>query len=196
MSRAALRADPAIVSQAVFRAVMDAMARPGQVRSFTTSVRPPLPLRPTTAAIARTLLDYETPFWLDGPLAACAEAAAWLRFETGASLAADACHASFALIADAAALPPFERFSLGEYPDRATTLVIQVERFGGGETIRLSGPGIDGHRDFSAAPLPKDFAARLTANRALFPCGVDLLLVSDDAIAALPRSVHVEPGIL
>jgi alpha-D-ribose 1-methylphosphonate 5-triphosphate synthase subunit PhnH len=47
---------------------------------------------------------------------------------------------------------------------------------------------------FSAQPLPPDFQARLAANRALFPRGVDLILVSPDAVAALPRSVALQGG--
>ncbi len=37
-------------------------------------------------------------------------------------------------------------------------------------------------------------AERLAANRALFPRGIDLVLVTDDAVAAIPRSTHVMPG--
>lgn len=190
----AVQVDPAIMSQAVFRTVMDAMARPGEIRPLATSISPPSPLKPTTAAIARTLLDYETPFWLDAPLAASAAVATWLRFETGAPLVSDPRRAAFALIADPVSLPSFDSFSLGtnEYPDRATTLVIQVEQFLVGDVMRLSGPGISRPRDFCAAPLPRAFARRVTANRELFPRGVDLILVSDDAVTALPRSIHVE----
>ncbi|HKD29941.1 MAG TPA: phosphonate C-P lyase system protein PhnH, partial [Xanthobacteraceae bacterium] len=57
--------------------------------------------------------------------------------------------------------------------------------------LRLSGPGIRGSCALSAAPLPADFAARMRTNRALFPCGVDIILASDTMLAALPRSVHV-----
>lgn len=196
MSRSAALADPAIVSQAVFRAVMEAMARPGDVRRLATTVIPPHPLKPATAAIARTLIDYETPVWLDPRLAASADVAAWLRFQTGAPLTSDPRRAAFALIADPMALPPFDSFSLGtsEYPDRATTLVIEVERFSGGGAMRLSGPGLARPRDFSAGPLPADFADRMIANRQPFPRGVDVILASHDAVAALPRSVHVECG--
>jgi alpha-D-ribose 1-methylphosphonate 5-triphosphate synthase subunit PhnH len=42
-----------------------------------------------------------------------------------------------------------------------------------------------------AAPLPADMLARLADNRALFPCGVDLILVTADEVAALPRSVRL-----
>ena len=43
----------------------------------------------------------------------------------------------------------------------------------------------------SASPLPADFVARMRANRALFPRGVDIILASVAKLAALPRSVHV-----
>ena len=184
--------DPALASQAAFRTVMEAMARPGLMRPLPSRLAPP-PLSPTAAAVALTLLDYETPFWLDQGLAAAPEVAAWLSFHTGAPLALDSARATFAFVSDPAAMPPFETFSPGtlEYPDRSTTLVLQVARFGEGDALALSGPGIAGSRSFSAQPLPPDFRTRLIANREMFPRGVDLVLVSPDAVAALPRSVRV-----
>jgi alpha-D-ribose 1-methylphosphonate 5-triphosphate synthase subunit PhnH len=149
------------------------------------------------AAIACALVDYETPVWLDAPLAASADVVAWLRFETGAPIITEPARAAFALVADPLALPPLSVFALGsdDYPDRATTLMIQVTQFGGGEPMTepmtLSGPGLERPRDFSAAPLPVDFAERQIANRELFPRGVDVVLIGDGAIAALPRSVRV-----
>jgi len=96
-------------------------------------------------------------------------------------------------VSDPVAMPPFAAFAPGtlEYPDRSTTLVLQVARFGEGDALALSGPGIRGTTNFSAQPLPPDFRARLIANRESFPRGVDLILVSPDAVAALPRSVRV-----
>jgi len=190
----AIRLDPAIASQAAFRAVMDAMSHPGEVRTFATTVRAPAPLNPAAAAVACALMDFETPVWLDGPLAAAPEFVTWLRFETGAPVVTAAEAATFAVIADPLAMPSFSAFALGshDYPDRSVTLLVQVERFGEGEPMRLSGPGLAGSHGFSATPLPADFIARLHVNRALFPRGVDIILASADAIAALPRSVRVE----
>jgi alpha-D-ribose 1-methylphosphonate 5-triphosphate synthase subunit PhnH len=42
-----------------------------------------------------------------------------------------------------------------------------------------------------AGSLPSDFEARLAGNRALFPRGVDLLLVAGHELAALPRTTVV-----
>jgi alpha-D-ribose 1-methylphosphonate 5-triphosphate synthase subunit PhnH len=185
--------DPALASQAVFRTVMEAIARPGLPRPLLARVAVPPPLSRAAAAVALTLLDYETPLWLDQGLAAACEVAPWFKFHTGAPLTADSARAAFAFVSDSAMLPTFDAFSSGslEYPDRSTTLVVQVATFGHGDELRLSGPGIAGTRSFSAQPLPPDFRARLIANREMFPRGVDLIFVSEDAVAALPRSIRV-----
>jgi alpha-D-ribose 1-methylphosphonate 5-triphosphate synthase subunit PhnH len=104
--------------------------------------------------------------------------------------------AAFAFIADPVHAPAFDGFSLGtpEYPDRSATLVLQVEGFGTGQRLLLSGPGIADMQSFSAQPLPPDFQTRIAANRALFPRGVDIIVVSPHAVAALPRSVASTRG--
>jgi len=185
--------DPPHASQSVFRCVMEAMARPGLPRPLAPQLDAPAPLAPAAAALALTLLDYETPFWLDPPLAAAPEVREWFKFHTGAPLTTDSARAVFGFVADPARCPAFERFPAGslEYPDRSTTLVLQVEGFDRGELLALAGPGIAGTRQFRAAPLPQDFRARLIANHAQFPRGVDLILASPDAIAGLPRSLRV-----
>ena len=50
--------DPALASQAVFRTVMEAMARPGLPRPLASQLAAPPPLSATAAAVALTLLDY------------------------------------------------------------------------------------------------------------------------------------------
>ena len=186
-------ADPVRGSQAVFRSVMDAMARPGTIVAAGGLAQAPQPLGLVAAAVALTLIDYETPVWLDPALAQSPEVAAWLRFHTGAPLTDDPRQAAFGFIADPPRMPPFQAFSQGsmEYPDRAATLVLQVERLSDDGGFWLSGPGVRGSWALSAAPLPADFAARMRANRALFPRGVDIVLACATTLAALPRSVHV-----
>jgi alpha-D-ribose 1-methylphosphonate 5-triphosphate synthase subunit PhnH len=187
---------PVLASQAVFRAVMDAFARPGERKPLPGMSAAPAPLSATAAAVAATLLDYETPLWLDPPLARASQVIEWIRFQTGAPMTVDPRQAAFAIIAEPAQAPPFDLFALGtaEYPDRSTTIMLQVQRFGSGERLMLSGPGIAGRAQLAAEPLPLDFHGRLAANRALFPRGVDVMLVSPDAVAALPRSVVAERG--
>jgi alpha-D-ribose 1-methylphosphonate 5-triphosphate synthase subunit PhnH len=185
--------DPTLASQAVFRSVMEAMARPGTILAIAGLARAPRPLGLASAAVALTLLDYETPVWLDPGLAQSSEVAAWLRFHTGAPLADDPGKAAFGIIADPPRMPSFEVFSQGsmEYPDRAATLILQVESLSDKGGFCLSGPGIRGSRALLASPLPADFPARMRANGAQFPRGLDIILASQTMLAALPRSVHL-----
>jgi alpha-D-ribose 1-methylphosphonate 5-triphosphate synthase subunit PhnH len=186
-------ADPVRCSQAVFRLAMRAMAAPGRIVPVETTLRPPTPLFGPAAALLLTLCDFETPLWCDRPLSENAEVAEFLRFHTGARLVLSPGEAAFAVVADAQRLPALTDFAQGtrEYPDRSSTLLVQVERLEP-RGWRLEGPGIRHFACLCAAPLPAAFLAELGANRSRFPCGVDLLLVTQDAIAALPRSTRVE----
>jgi alpha-D-ribose 1-methylphosphonate 5-triphosphate synthase subunit PhnH len=188
-------AEPVLAAQATFRVVMDAMARPGTIRRLA-GIPAPAPLSASAAAIALTLLDYETPFWLDAPLADAGEVARFISFHTGARVTADPAAAAFAFVAAPDAAPPFASFAQGsaEYPDRSTTLVLQVARLGEGDGMVLRGPGIAGTRRLAASPLPANFLDQLANNRAQFPRGIDILLAAPDAVAGLPRSLHVAGG--
>ncbi|UDQ90336.1 phosphonate C-P lyase system protein PhnH [Xanthobacter autotrophicus] len=188
-------ADPVHDAQCSFAAVMRAMAEPGLAVPLASDLDPPAPLSREAAACALALLDYETPVFLDAALSAAPAVAAFLRFHTGAPVVDDPAAARFALIADGAALPDFGAFAQGEpdYPDRSATLIVQVQELGAGALV-LAGPGIKGRRSVSAAPLPADLPARLAANRALYPLGIDLILTAQGpdglgAVMGLPRSV-------
>jgi alpha-D-ribose 1-methylphosphonate 5-triphosphate synthase subunit PhnH len=183
-----------LADQAVFRAVMDAMAHPGRVNPLAAlPAEWPAPFNAGAAAVALCLADFETPVWLDDA-ARDSEAAAWLRFHTGARITGDPREAAFVFVADARNAPDFQAFAPGslDYPDRSTTFILQVETFGSGATRMLAGPGIKDTAAFSASPLPDDFDARLAANRAMAPRGVDFIFVSSSAVA-LPRSTRLVP---
>jgi alpha-D-ribose 1-methylphosphonate 5-triphosphate synthase subunit PhnH len=185
--------DPVFAAQATFRAVLDAMARPGSVQRIDAALTPPPPLSRGAAAIALTLADHDTPVWLGADLAAHPGVAEWLRFHCGCDIVAEPAHAAFAFMGGAGSVPDFAAFNLGtaDYPDRSTTLVLQVQTLQTGSGLVLAGPGIRERNRLRADPLPADIVARLAANRALFPRGIDLLLATDDAVAALPRSIRV-----
>jgi alpha-D-ribose 1-methylphosphonate 5-triphosphate synthase subunit PhnH len=189
-------ANPVASSQSVFRCVMNALARPGSMQTIAEAVNAPSLLMPATAAAALTLFDHDTPVWIDDRFAAEPDIVAWLRFQTGVPVTADMSRAAFALVHSGADLPDFESFALGtpEYPDRSTTLVIQVETLTEGPELILSGPGIRGASTLRVDTLPSDFVERMQINRALFPRGVDLLLVCGQNLVALPRSTHVSAG--
>jgi alpha-D-ribose 1-methylphosphonate 5-triphosphate synthase subunit PhnH len=192
---AAAFSDPVMAAQGTFRAVLDATARPGTIVRVSGPLTAPAPLAVGAAAIALALCDHDTPVWLDAPLRDATAVGEWLRFHTAARMTEPPAGAAFAFVADPSALPPLDGFNLGtlEYPDRSTTIVIQVAAFGEGAGFVLTGPGIAQARTIHAS-LPADLPAQLGANRRLFPRGVDLLLVSGSDIMALPRTTHVQTG--
>lgn len=183
-------ADPIFESQGAFRALMRAMARPGLVEPLAGLKAAPAPLSSTAAAIALTLSDGDTPVWFDPPLAESEALRAWLAFHAGAPVTDLPSEAAFAIVADPSAMPPLETFALGSdsYPDRSTTIVLQIESFGTDGPV-LTGPGIPGSLRLSATPLPLDFWDQFRRNRGLFPRGVDIVLAGRDAVVALPRSL-------
>jgi alpha-D-ribose 1-methylphosphonate 5-triphosphate synthase subunit PhnH len=186
-------ADKVLSAQSTFRSVMDAMARPGSVQHIAVAAGTPVAMMRGTAAIALTLFDHDTPLWLDPSMSETSDVAKWLKFHTGAPVIANSSICSFALIGDARALPGLDRFAFGssEYPDRSTTLVLQVESLTQGSVLELRGPGIDGVAMLRATIQPSDLFERLAINAALFPRGIDVVLVHDDAIVAIPRTTRL-----
>jgi len=182
-------ADPVRDAQATFRAVLAAMAAPGSVHELEDGLRAPAPLAPASAAMLLTLVDFDTPLWLDN---AALPARDWAVFHTGAPLS-QAPHARFAL---ALGCPDFTQFPSGndEAPEESCTLILQVRALGTGVAYRLQGPGLREATELRADGLPDDFAARWAANHALFPRGIDIILCAGNRIAALPRSVRLENG--
>jgi alpha-D-ribose 1-methylphosphonate 5-triphosphate synthase subunit PhnH len=181
-------ADPVAEAQATYRAVLDAMARPGRIHPAGVGLAAPAPLAPATAALLLTLADADTPLWLDPALGA---ARAWVAFHCGAPLLADPDAAAFLA---ATALPPLDRLRVGsdEAPEDGATVILQLPALGEGARFRLSGPGLAEPAPFAATGLGADFAAAWQANRVLFPRGIDLILCAGARLAALPRSVTVE----
>ncbi|QYZ69114.1 phosphonate C-P lyase system protein PhnH [Neotabrizicola shimadae] len=176
--------DPPRQSALAFRAVLQAMARPGRIEELPR-LSPPAPLSPAAAAVLLVLADPTTPLHL-APSHDTADLRAWLTFHTGAPL----CGAEQAVLALGRwpDLQPVTRFRIGQpdYPDRSATLIIETDRLDS-EGPRLAGPGI---RDTARLSLPE--AAAFQANRALFPLGFDCILTCGSRVAALPRSTRVE----
>jgi alpha-D-ribose 1-methylphosphonate 5-triphosphate synthase subunit PhnH len=189
-------ADPVMQSQTVFRAIMDALANPGTVQKVITPVFVSSRLTPELASTLLTLTDHDTPIWLSDALRGDAAAVEFIGFHTGATVVSEPGRAAFAFATVASELPSFDQFNLGtqEYPDRSTTIVLAVEALTGGQTLITRGPGIKDHGHISPVGLPGDFVSQWSANRALFPRGVDLLLVAPDAVMGLPRSTRITEG--
>lgn len=184
--------DPTRESQAVFRKVMDAVARPGTIQVVGFAPDAPEGLDRAAGAVALTLFDFETPLWLD-PTLQGGKTESWLRFHAGCPLTADPLAAAFALVTDMAAMPPLAAFNQGDakYPDRSTTLVIQLPDMEGGPAVTLRGPGIKDEASLSLPGLPAGFWDQVQTNGAQFQFGVDLIFAAGDRLTALPRTTRV-----
>jgi alpha-D-ribose 1-methylphosphonate 5-triphosphate synthase subunit PhnH len=181
-------ADPVTDTQRCFRAVLDAMARPGSLHSAGAGLTPPPPLNTAAAAVLLTLVDGESPLWVAPRLYA---ARAWIVFHCGALCVDDPAKASF-VTSDT--LPDLSTLSTGshEAPETAATVIVQVRALGAGRPYRLRGPGLRDYAVLSVDGLPTEFAAIWADNHARFPRGIDLILCTGSQLAALPRSVTVE----
>jgi len=186
-------AEPVLGSQQIFRAVLHAMAHPGCVVSVPPPLETPVPLCPATASVCLTLVDGETPIWLDAA-ARRADVSEYLRFHCGCPIAAEPKEARFAIVADPSEVPSLDAFDLGsdEYPDRSATVVIQVEELRTNGGLRLTGPGIEGETRLDVRRLPEAFWESVHRNHALFPRGVDLIFAAGSTIVALPRSTRID----
>src|SRR3982074_2984021 len=87
----------------------------------------------------------------------------WVKVPTRAPVIWDSAVPSFWLIGYPAHLPPLDRFAFGsnEYPDRSTTLILQVDSLTQGTVFELRGPGIDGMATLRAEIRPHDLFERL-----------------------------------
>lgn len=176
--------DPARDAARAFRAVLNALARPGVIEAVT-GAQPPAPLSVAAGVLLLTLADPTTPLWL-APSHDVPGLRDWITFHTGAPFAAPA-QAAFA-VGHWAALQPLDRFPTGtaDYPDRSATLIVDMPALDPA-THRLTGPGI---RDATPMRLPGEEALRLNAGR--FPLGVDMFLCAGNRLAGLPRTVKAE----
>jgi alpha-D-ribose 1-methylphosphonate 5-triphosphate synthase subunit PhnH len=175
---------PPLQSARAFRAVLEAMARPGTIHKVEGAA-PPAQLSVAAGVALLTLADPTTPLHLSGA-ADCQTVRDWVAFHIGAPLvAAEA--ADFA-VGTWAALHPVTRFRIGQpdYPDRSATLIVEVDRLTN-HGATLTGPGIA-----TATWLSLPETAAFAANRALFPLGFDCLFTFGHRLAGLPRSTRVE----
>jgi alpha-D-ribose 1-methylphosphonate 5-triphosphate synthase subunit PhnH len=181
--------DPVHDAQATFRAILDALAHPGRIveRPVALAGSAPAPLGDAAAAIALTLCDIDTPIWLDPGLAGCAD---YLRFHCGAPLSAAPGDAHFAFVSDPRNLPALDAFALGsdEYPDRSTTLIVEVAGLREGEGRTLSGPGIAGSARLAVAGLPDGFWRDRDELAVLMPRGLDVIFTCGPRLAVVPRT--------
>lgn len=172
------------VQQRVFRELVEAFSRPGEVRDLT----PWLDGATAQRAVLATLMDGETT--LADPHARLG-AADWPLLQARRGTAEDARY----VVADGRRAPGFEP-ALGtlESPESGATLLIEVAAVGSGPlALELAGPGIAGRRELRLDGLHPDWLLRRADWTAGFPLGVDLLLADATRIVALPRTTRAAP---
>ncbi|MGW4123084.1 phosphonate C-P lyase system protein PhnH [Nocardia sp. NPDC004711] len=186
-------AEPASEAQGVFRAVLQALARPTTPQRIAAAVAPPPPLGTVSGAIALTLCDAQSPVWLDRTLRASDDVVAWLAFHTGAPLVEDPADALFVFASSPSAVPPLARLAQGSdvEPHRSSTLLIDTTAAEPTGVFTASGPGINGSTTWDSVGLPDGFVPQWQANHALFPRGVDLLLTGENTVVGLPRTTEL-----
>jgi alpha-D-ribose 1-methylphosphonate 5-triphosphate synthase subunit PhnH len=183
-------ADPVFGSQRAFRLLMDAFARPGTIADLSGLATAPAPLPAASAAFLLTLADGDTPVFFETPMSAVAE---WTAFHAGAQATNDPEEARFVVLSQASDCRSWARYPVGTaaYPDRSATLLLPVASLDGGDGLVLSGPGIETVIRIAPEGLPQGLLAVMSANRAAFPLGYDLVLVADGRAIALPRTTRL-----
>ena len=178
--------DHAVQSATAFRALLQAMARPGLI-FVVNGAEPPAPLSIAAGVAVLTLCDADTMIYL-APSVDNDDIRAWIAFHTGAPFASSRV-ADFA-IGKWDELIEIKDFPSGndEYPDRSATLICALPALATGKT-RLTGPGIKGVHWLNL-PDGGDEMRRVD----LYPCGRDLILTAGDQLAALPRKIRLEAG--
>lgn len=186
-------ADPVHDAQACFRALLDAMARPGEARTpELPDFRHPPQVGPALAAVLVTLADTQTPVYFSPALADSLHDFA--RFHTGCPIVESPAQAVLAFAAeadvDATLLDALPR-GTDLAPQSGATLAIDLCRPQSGPALVLDGPGIRTTASMPMGRLARGFWSARAGLSAGFPCGVDLVLCAGDTIRALPRSTRL-----
>jgi alpha-D-ribose 1-methylphosphonate 5-triphosphate synthase subunit PhnH len=173
----------------LFRSILGCFSKPAIAAKLTTPSDAPLPLLPSTAALALTLFDYQTPVWLSAELNTDA-VRKFIRFHTGAAITAKVGEAGFAIMTTDEANSDWPQFNLGThtYPDRSTTVIVQVSSFSEGVSVQVSGPGLQAPVSLQVESASADFWKRVQNSHNQFPIGLDVILASPQHMVALPRS--------
>lgn len=185
--------NPAFEATDVFRKVLGAMARPGQIETVGADCGGPDSLNAATAATLLALTDMETGVWL-APEHDSQQARDFLTFHAGCRLVDGLGQADFIVASPETPLPVLDSLALGDaaFPDRSATVILAVTQMTVGRGVTLSGPGIEKTCDLFVAGLGSDFWNWRAQKCALFPRGFDLILTSGDRVAAIPRTSSVE----
>lgn len=183
--------DTVATSQAVFRAGLAAMSRPGDVIDITSDARPPVGIGAAANALLLSLLDQDVCLYVSPRHAS---AAGYFRFHTGCSLTDDLGAADFLLIGADDSLPDLSTLKTGSEfaPEQSATVVREVTGLAGGQGLKLHGPGIRIETRLHAAQLDDAFVKQRRNARDHLPRGVDIFLTCAERLCGLPRTTRIE----
>ena len=181
---------PAQEEQATFRALLDAMARPGTIQSL-----PPRRVEDGewggALLVLQALLDHEVTFHVLSEQSLPHEQ---LLRRTGARSAALE-QADFVLTRGGGAVAAIEEAREGgfEEPERSATVIVLADSLNGdGVALTLSGPGIESTSMLAVEGLPAAAFEALRRRTVTFPEGVDVILVDTAGqVVAVPRSTRI-----
>lgn len=175
-----------------FRVLLDAMARPGTIHDLPVEMESLDSLNKGTMLSILTLADHESPVWLDEKTNIDG-VQNFVRFHCSAPLVQEKSKAMFAVFAEMPNENELGDFSIGtsDYPDASATLIIQVKSLSNEAGVTLTGPGIKSKTQLKVDGLDGSFWAWIKRNNARFPLGIDVILTTDKALTALPRSVQI-----
>jgi len=180
-------------AQIVFRRILDATSHPGRIVEIPADLLTAndAGLSQAAAAFALTLLDFETPVWLDPKIASAGD---YLRFHCGSPLVAAPNDSRFAFATDLMQLPELTGFDLGtpDFPERSTTLVIEVLDLAEAPSLRLRGPGIQTSVALRIGGISGAFWKQRADLAPLFPLGLDIVFTSGRRLIVIPRTTIVE----
>ncbi len=188
--------NPVADSQAIFRVLLNAMARPGTVALLpATDPRCPLEAGQALAALAQTLLDHEVTFAVDSALPQAEAFTHYLTTTTGSRPAehreADYFFAPGPL--EAGRLNTLKRGVLA-FPDEGATAIILTSTFASEPDTHdtLQGPGIAATLVTNLAGLSQENLTERDQANSELPRGIDLILVDPSGhVVCLPRTTRI-----
>lgn len=186
---------PAVhTAQRTFRALLDAMARPGEIFQLALA-----PDDSPVFAVCAALLDFEVTYACAADTVAATALDQRIALEIGcppSSLAEAAFIVSYGAL-PASTWEVVRRGTLA-YPDRGATIIYIVSSVGpdaeGGDAtvLTLTGPGIETERYLIVHGLAVTEFALLAKANSDYPMGIDAILIDPRGrVACLPRSSRI-----
>jgi alpha-D-ribose 1-methylphosphonate 5-triphosphate synthase subunit PhnH len=196
--------DEVFDSQETFRALLDAMSRPGRpcILGWREYRGTPKGLNPFAFSVMKTLLDHRVSFslggWPERP-----DLIRYLEMNTGASFREPG-EADYVLFSGPSFHEDFTLLKRGsaEYPERSATALVSVRgiedeeersRDGPRLLLNLTGPGVKGAARAWISGLDRRYLEARSFVNVFYPMGIDVVLIDGEGrLLGVPRTCRVE----